>query len=209
MADKVQENPESSLRSAKDLVNKDGEITQLIELATERAGTPEEIMDMFLASDIHFSHGEELTGDYVLVTKETKADWCAKHEGQHLFVVQWHFYKNQNPSDSDDPESAAEGEFVAMHIVSTLGKFIVNDSAKGGMYGQLRKITNSRSVSEDENVKRSAFAGVDYIRGVRKNRPFWYDTRTKRAINKDDLDNTVKHPMNYRKQSTQTWSFAS
>lgn len=206
MATNAQESP---VESGKALTNKDGSITKLIEFATQNASTPEAMLDLFLEQDIPFSSGEELTGGYVLIDKDHKADWCAKHENQHLFVVQWNFYDNKNQTDSDDPDSAT-GEFAAMFIVSNLGKFIVNDSAKGGMYGQLRRVTDFREAKDpDSGTKRTSTVGYNAPRGLRANKPFMYDTRTKRAIRTDDLDNVTKHPMNFRKESRKTWSFAS
>lgn len=182
--------------TGKELVNKDGSVTKLIEWATQHATTPEEIVDLFAEFDVPVSHGEELTGEYVVVHGEMKEEWCTKHEGVLLALVQWNFYTN------------ATGEFVSFHCVSSFGKWIVNDSAKGGMYGQLLKLTEIRELKDPESaVKRTSTAGAIAPRGLRRNKPFYYNTETKTAIPRLELDDVVKHPMNKRELSKPTWSF--
>lgn len=187
---------ETEAVSGKSLRNKDGSVTELIEWATAGHASPEEILDAFLEADIPVSTGEEITGDYRVITSGDKTEWCSKHVGTPLFVVQWHFYEGDN------------GEFVAMHIVSALGKFIVNDGAKGGMYGQLRKITDEREEADPTTaIKRTSTAGAQALKGLKANSKFWYNTDTGKSIPKRELENTELHPMNKRKESNQTWSF--
>lgn len=191
--------------SGKSLRNKDGSVTELIQWATQGMATPEEIMDAFLEAEIPISTGTELTGDYRVVTPAEKVEWCSKHVGTPLFVVQWHFYGGR-PSEEDP--TRLTNEFAAMHIVSAFGKFIVNDSAKGGMYGNLRQITDEREAADPSTaVKRTSTAGAHAMNGLKGNRPFWYNTKTGKSIPKSELDDTVKHPMSDRKESTPTWSF--
>lgn len=206
MADKSQE---IEAVSGKTIRNKDGKITDLIEWATDSASTPEEIMDMFLEQDVPFTHGEELTGDYKVVHSDAKTEWCSKHVGTSLFVVKWGFY---------DGKGEAGNKFAAMHIVSAFGKFIVNDSAKGGMFGQLEKLTDRREELNPESaVMRTSTAGLAVPRGLKANNKFYFDTRPKsekageqhfgRAIPNRELDDVVKYPMLHREESKQTWSF--
>lgn len=184
--------------SGKSLRNKDGSVTELMEWATQGMATPEEILDAFLEAEIPVSTGTELTGDYRVVTSEEKTEWCSKHVNTPLFVVQWHFYEGRGDS----------GEFAAMHIVSRFGKFIVNDSAKGGMYGQLRKITDEREAADPSTaVKRTSTAGAQAMKGLKANAKFYYDKRTGTAIKRTDLDNIELYPMSEREESRQTWSF--
>lgn len=187
----------------KDLVNKDGSVTDLIEWATQNISSPEDMLDFFEQSGVAVTRGEEITGSYMVVRGEEKAEWCAKHEGSRLFCVQWHFYDNSEPRPD-----GTRGEFAAIHIVSAAGKFIVNDSAKGGMYGTLRKITDAREEKDPETaVTRSSMAGLMVAGGLRRNKPFQYDTRTGRAIPKLELNDTEKHPMEFRQDSKPTWDF--
>jgi hypothetical protein len=193
----AQESSEVANVSGKDLVNKDGTVTELIEWATESALTPEQMMDLFLESDIPVSHGEEITGDYVVIHADEKARWCTQHVGQRLMVVQWHFY------DGTD-----DNEFAAMHIISNAGKFIVNDSAKGGMYGQLRTTTDRRERLDPRAAsRRTSTAGLMVVRGLRQNKTFLYNSDTKKSIPKSELEDLKKHPMDKRKESKLTWSF--
>ena len=190
------ENSAVSGKPGKDLVNKDGTVTELIEWASQNASTPAEMLDLFEESGVPVSHGEELTGDYTVVRGDEKPEWCAKHEGSRLFIVQWHFYEN------------ATGEFAAIHLVSDAGKFILNDSAKGGLYGQLRKITDMRENSDSNAAtKRTSTAGLMVPGGLRRNKPFYFNTSTGKSIPKLELDDVEKHPMALREQSKPTWSF--
>lgn len=181
----------------KDLVNKDGRVTELIEWATQSASSPEDILDKFAEAGIPVSSGSELTGDYVVVHGEEKARWCSAHVGQRLMVVQWHFY-----------EGKGDSEFAAMHIVSNAGKFIVNDGATGGMYGQLRRITDIREQNDEKAAaNRTSTAGLMVAGGLRQNKPFMYSISQKCAIPKRELDDVEKWPMSDREESRPTWSF--
>jgi hypothetical protein len=187
----------------KDLLNKDGKVTDLVAWATQNITSPEEMLDFFEQSGVPVTRGEEITGDYQVVRGEEKAEWCAKHEGSRLFVVQWHFYEN-----SQVDANGNRGEFAAIHMVSGAGKFILNDSAKGGMYGTLRKITDAREEKDPESaVTRSSTAGLMIAGGLRRNRPFWYDTRTGKSIPKLELNDVAAHPMEFREESRPTWDF--
>lgn len=186
---------EDSVISGTALVNaSDGRVTKLIEAATADVATPEEMAALFAESGVQVSRGEEITGDYVVIRGESeKTAWCNSHIGQSLFVVMWNFYDGQN-----------EREFAAMHIVAHDGKFIVNDGAQGGMYGQLRQITDTRERSNPKSIdNRTAFAGLMVSEGLRANKPFDWDTRTGKAIKKGE-----EVPSEFRRTSRQTWSFA-
>ena len=194
---KGQEVEQVANENGKELLNTDGSVTKLIEWATERALTPEQMMDLFLESGVGVSHGEEITGDYVLVHSEEKPRWCDKHCGERLFVVKWEFYDGQG-----------EREFTSMHLVSNAGKFILNDSAQGGMYGQLKQITKRREENDPQAAsKRTSKAGLMVVRGLRRNKPFMFNTDTKTAIPRNELEDFEKHPANKREESRQTWSF--
>lgn len=184
-------------KTGKDLVNKDGSVTELIEWATQSDLNPEQLLDKFMQAGVPVSSGEELTGDYIVVHSEEKPKWCNAHIGQRLFVVQWHFYGG-----------VGDAKFSASHIVSAAGKFIVNDGSKGGMYGQLRRITDVREERDEHSVlTRTSTAGLMVPGGLRANKRFWYSTVTKKAIPKAELDNVEKWPMAEREESRQTWSF--
>lgn len=204
MARGTEENAPVSGKLEKDLVNRDGKVTELIEWTTQNINSPEEALDYFEQSGVKVTRGEELTGGYTVVRGEEKAEFCAKHENTRLMVVQWHFYENSRV----DTETGDRGEFVAMHLITPAGKFILNDSAKGGMYGQLRDLTDKREqIDPDSAVNRSSTAGLFVAGGLRRNKPFFYDTRTGRSIPKLELNDTVAHPMEYRDESKPTWSF--
>lgn len=190
-------------KTGKDLVNKDGKVTELIEWATQSDLNPEQLMDKFMEADVPVSSGEELTGDYKVVHSDEKPGWCTAHIGRRLFAVQWHFYKGQGTNDDGSAR-----EFAAIHIVSNAGKFIVNDGAQGGMYGQLRRITDVRE-DRDANAAemRTSTAGLMVPGGLRANKTFYYSTVTKKAIPRAELDNVEKWPMSEREESRQTWSF--
>ncbi len=197
MAAQSQESASKSGKVGKDLVNKDGTVTELIEWATQSDLTPEEMLDRFAEAGVPVSTGTELTGDYVVVHGEEKAAWCSKHVGSRLFVVQWHFYDGE-----------AGNEFAAMHIVTPAGKFIVNDSARGGMYGQLRRITDVREETDPSTrSNRTSTAGLMVAGGLRANKTFEYSISTKRSIPKADRDNFDKYPREDRAESKPTWQF--
>jgi hypothetical protein len=196
MAPKQAESMEHGPIPEKPLRNKDGSVTALIEWATLSAATPEEILDQFLAAEIPVSTGGELTGEYALVRGEDKAAWCTAHEGQQLFVVTWRF---------NSANAERDWEMATMHIVARDGKFLVNDSSKGGMYGQLQTITNVREQNDPEaKSKRTSTAGLMVVNGLRRNPRFYYDEQTRKAVKADDLK---KVPEGFLKESKPTWSF--
>jgi hypothetical protein len=157
----------------------------------------------------------QATGDYIVVHGPEKPEWCAKHEGTRLFAVQWHFYENKEPKKNEAGEIRIGdnglpefGEFAAIHIISRAGKFIVNDSAQIGMYGQLRKETDIREEKDPKAAdKRTSTAGLMVPGGLRKNNPSFYDTRTNRIIKRADLEDAEKYPLAFRKQANDTWKF--
>jgi hypothetical protein len=188
-------------QTGKDLVNKDESVTELIEWATESALNPEQMLDMFIEQGVGVSHGEELTGDYQVIHGDEKVAFLRRVLGERLFVVQWHFY------DGDT------GEFVAIHVVLDSGKYILNDSAKSGIYGQLRSITDRRENADPKAAaKRTSTAGLMVARGIREKKPFYYyfnpddrnDQRNNKAISKADLEGT---PDKYRKLSNPVFQF--
>lgn len=187
-----------TITDGKELLNKDGKVTKLIEWATENASSPEEMLDLFMAEGLDVSHGEEITGDYTVIHSEEKQRWCDAHVGQRIFAVQWNFWDGQGD----------QGEFVSIHIVTPAGKFIVNDSAKGGMYGQLRQITDRREAANPEAAsKRTSTAGLMIAGGLRRNKTFFYSATTKKAIPKAELGDFKKWPEDDRNQSKPTWAF--
>jgi hypothetical protein len=197
MADKATE----ARNTEKSLVNKDGSVTELIEWATESALTPEQMLDKFLEAGVAVSHGEELTGDYTVIHGDEKQAFLRRMLGERAFVVQWHFYEGDT------------GEFAAMHIVFNVGKYILNDSAKSGMYGQLRAITDKREAADPKAAStRTSTAGLMVARGIREKTPFYYyynaddkaDPRNNKAIKKADLAET---PEKYRKLSNPVFQF--
>jgi hypothetical protein len=213
MAGQKTENSPVSGTVGKDLVNKDGKVTELIAWATQNISSPEEMLDYFQENNL-ITHSEA-TGDYIVVHGPEKAEWCAKHEGSLLFCVQWHFYQNRDPKKDaegkvvlDDAGNAVFGEFAAIHLISRAGKFIINDSAQIGMYGQLRKETDIREEKNpDSAVFRTSTAGLMVPGGLRRNNTSYYDTRTNKTIRRADLDDVVKHPLAFRAESTPTWKF--
>jgi hypothetical protein len=210
----ARENPVVSGNAGKDLVNKDGSVTKLIEWATQNITSPEEMLDYFAENDIGVE-SQATAGDYVLVSGDEKAEWCSKHEGSRLMVVYWHFYENKEPRRDENNEIIVDdngapvfGEFVAMHIISRAGKFILNDSAKIGMYAQLRKETDVREEKDPTSAdRRTSTAGLMVPGGLARNKPSFYDTRTNRTIRQSELNDTEKHPLAFRAQSKDTWKF--
>jgi hypothetical protein len=191
-----QETASNPDNSGKDLVNQDGSVTKLIEWATESAATPEQILDMFLEAEIPVSHGEEITGDYLVIHSEEKTKWCNAHLGKRLFAVQWNFW------------DSSTGEFVSVHIVSDAGKFILNDGAEGGIYGQLRQITDKREAADPKSAStRTSTAGLMVAGGLRANKQFFYSQNTKQSIPKSELGDYEKYPEADRSLSKPTWSF--
>jgi hypothetical protein len=178
---------------SKDLANKDGQPTKLVEWATMEANSVDEMVTLFGESGISYSSGEELTGDYKLITGDEKQFFLKKVAGARTFCVQWEFRI---------PQTAAGGrEFVSVHVViDGHGKFIVNDSAKGGFYGQLSTITSNRL--ENGKTEREAKTGLLADRGFKANKPFFFDTRTNRAIPRGELDNV---PAEFKQEAKPTW----
>lgn len=179
--------------SAVNLRNKDGSVTKLVEEATADISSPEEMAAFFRAQGVPVSTGEEITGDYLVIRGEdAKAVWCAKHVGEHLFVVMWKF-----------ADGAGNREFVIMHIIAPDGKFIVMDGGTIGMYGQLRQLSDVRERQNAHSMSdRTAFAGLDVPNGLMVNKPYQYDTRTGKAIPRG-----VDVPAEFRADAKQTWSF--
>jgi hypothetical protein len=202
MAPKATENTPEIYDNAKSLVNKDGSITKEIAWAMQNVASPEEALDLLLQAGLTvLTISEELSGDFKLVHKEEKAEWCAKHIGTPFMFITWNFYPNQSVD-----ENGVRGEFVACHVISRFGKYIINDGTIGGIYGQLRKVTDGREEADPESaVKRTSTAGLMAPRGLRENKPFAYDTREKRAIPRAELNDTVRWPMEYRAMSSPSW----
>ena len=179
----------SGTKTGKDLENKNGDVTKLIEWATEDVNTIEEMERLFESSGVAYTSGEELTGDYKVVTGDEKQMFLKRIQGRKVFVVRWQFNTRDNK------------EFVSAYIlVDGHGKFIINDGAKGGLYGQLSEVYSRRlSSGVDES---HACAGLKSDRGFSPNQPFYYDTRTNKAIKKQDLEDV---PDEYKRLSHPTW----
>jgi hypothetical protein len=196
MPEQSQDAASKSGKVGKELINKDGTVTDLIEWATQGDFTPEQVLDRFAEAGVPVSSGQELTGDYIVVHTGEKVEWCSKHVGTRLMVVQWHFYEGES------------GEFAAMHIISPAGKFIVNDSVQGGMYGQLKQVTKVREEKDPKAAsKRTSTAGLMVAAGLRANKPFEYSKSKKRSIPRDELDNYELYPKSDRALSSPSWSF--
>lgn len=173
----------------KDLVNKDNSVTALIEWATDSVDSIEELEQLFNSQGVSFTSGEELTGEYKLVTGDEKQLFMKRIQGRKTFVVRWNF----NERDGK--------EFVSAYIfVDGHGKFIVNDGAKSGLYGQLSG-TYSKRIAEGWEETR-ARAGLKSDRGFTPNADFYYDTRTNKSIKKADLDDV---PAEFKRKAHPTW----
>lgn len=189
---------QSEKNTKKDITNKDGEVTKLIEWATQDVENVDDLIALFGSQGVAYSTGGEITGDYQVITGNEKQLFAERVVGKRLFVVKWEFYPGQRK----------DTEFVAMHmLIDGIGKFIVNDGAKSGMYGQLSKITSQR-ISQgvsDSHAK----TGLLVERGIRKNDPFQYDTRSGKALKKDGTDKDSENfvPEEFRATSHPTWSF--
>jgi hypothetical protein len=180
---------------SKDLKNKDGQPTKLVEWATMDANSVDEMIELFGTSGVSYSSGEEITGDYTLVTGDEKQLFLQRVQGRRVFCVQWEF---RTPAGK---ATASTREFVSVHVViDGHGKFIVNDSAKGGFYGQLSEITSKRI--ETGKSDRESKTGLLAQRGFKPNKPFFFDVRTGKAIPRADMD-TV--PEEHREQAKPTW----
>lgn len=187
---KTQEEKNTNSNTTKDLVNKDGTITALTEWATADVSSVDDLIALFGEQGVSYSTGEELTGDYQVITGDEKQAFCQRIIGKRLAVVKWVFREGEGNS-----------EYVTMHLViDGAGKFIMNDGAKGGMYGQLSRVTTERIANGQPEDR--AHAGLVVDRGIKANKTFQYDTRTGTAIRRgDDV------PEEYRGTSRPTYSF--
>lgn len=183
---------QSNTKEKKDLVNvSDGKVTKLTEWATKDVNSVDEMIALFGENGVEYSRGEELTDDFRVVTGDEKPLFMKKILGCRLFCVRWEFYNGDN------------GEFVAVHaLIEGHGKFIFNDGAKSGVYGQLSNITSKR-LANNQPFDR-AHSGLEVPRGIIQNKPFFYDDRTGKAIKKADLDNI---PEEHKKPAKPTYRF--
>lgn len=180
----------------KSLKNKDGQITKLVEYATMDVNTIDEMIEVFGNAGVSYSSGEELTGDYKLVTGDEKQKFLQMVQARRTFCVQWEF---RTPTGGR--------EFVSVHvIIDGMGKFIVNDSAKGGFYGQLSDVTSQRlETGKDE---RESKTGLLAARGFKPNKPFYFRTGPEghegvnKAIPRNELNDV---PEEYRELAKPTW----
>lgn len=146
-------------QESKSLVNQDGTVTKLTEWATADVETVEEMEALFKSEGVSYSRGEEATGDYQFIRADEKVAFCKRILGQKLMVVKYEF------------RTSSMGEYVTVHmIVNGAGKFILNDSSKVGMYGQLSTIYSNRIENGWDDDK--ARAGVVAERGLEMNKPF-------------------------------------
>jgi len=176
---------------AKDLANKDGSVTKMVELATQDVESVEELVALFDSSGVKYTSGEELTGDFKFITGDEKQLFLERVQGREVFCISWQFRTPENGTR----------EYVSVHVfVDGHGKFIVNDSAQGGFYGQLSDITSQRLEQGWEDSR--ARAGLHAARGFKKNPPFFYDDRTKKAIPRDQLESI---PAEHKHQAKPTW----
>lgn len=154
----------SETSKTKDLVNKDNTVTKLVELATANVSTVDDLIGVFGNQGVEYSTGEEITNDYRLITGDEKQLFLQRVQGCRVGVVKWRFIV---------PPGGRE--FVALHvIIDGHGKFILNDSSKGGIYGQLSEITNKRL--EELWAEDRALAGVICERGFKQNNEFYFRT---------------------------------
>lgn len=190
MATKTQEENNTNSKPGKDLVNKDGSITALTEWATADVDNVDDLIALFGEQGVEYSTGEEVTGDYQVITGDEKQAFCKRIIGKRLAVVKWAFRDGQGDS-----------EYVTMHlIVDGAGKFILNDGSKGGMCGQLSHITSVRLNNEWPEDR--AHAGLIVERGIKQNKQFEYNIETKKAIKRDE-----DVPKELRALSHPTFSF--
>lgn len=179
----------------KDLVNRDGSFTKLTEFATKEVDSVEAAIELFGEQGVAYSSGEEVTGDYQLVNKDEKQAFLTRVAGKRVFIVRWEFH------DGD------KGEFATLYcIIDGSGKFIVNDGAKGGIYGQLSKITSTRLESGVKGG--NEMAGCLVNRGFRRNNDFYYRTGPEghkdinKAIPRAQLNDV---PNEHKKMAAPTW----
>jgi hypothetical protein len=202
----------SPSKKEKDLVNKDGQPTKLVEWATMDVSSVDEMIALFGESGVSYSSGEELTGDYTLITGDEKQLFLQRVQGRRTFCVQWEFRTPQTGNN--------RREFVSVHvIIDGHGKYIVNDSSKGGFYGQLSDLTSKRI--ENGKTEREAKTGVLAERGFKPNKPFFFRSGPKKgdtlpdgtvatedhpmlnkAIPRNDLDSV---PERFREAAKPTW----
>jgi len=163
----------------KDLVNKDNTVTKLVELATADVSSVDDLIGVFGNQGVEYSTGEEITNDYRLITGDEKQLFLQRVQGCRTGVVKWRFIV---------PPGGRE--FVAAHlIIDGHGKFILNDSSKGGFYGQLSEITSKRL--DEKWPEDRAHAGVICDRGFKQNNEFYFRTRCSISGHNDP-----KHPVN-------------
>lgn len=188
MAAKAQEETNPKTEPERGLAVKSGQITELTEWATSEVNSVEEMVALFGEQGVSYSAGEELTGDFQLVTGDKKLLFCKQAAGKPAFVVKWRFNDGSN-----------DREYVTMHLViDGLGKFILNDGAITGMYGQLRKLTDSRKA----NGITPDNGGLLVSSGIVMNKPYDYDTRTGKAIKRgEDV------PAEFRERARDTFRF--
>jgi hypothetical protein len=159
----------------KSLTNKDGSFTKLTEWATADVQSVEDAIALFGDQGVSYSTGQEITGDYKLITKDEKQAFLKRVAGVKTFVVRWQF----NNGDV--------GEFASVYcVIDGFGKYIINDGSKGGMYGQLSKITSTRIEQGITDGREKA--GVLAERGFKMNNIFFYDDRTGKALNRTQLE---------------------
>jgi len=185
--------------ATKDLRNKSGEITKLVEWATQDVNSIDEMMALFEDQGVEYSHGDEITGDYQLITGDLKQAFLTRVAGKRMFIVKWEF----NERDSKP--------FASFYcIIDGVGKYIINDGSKGGMFGQLSDITEKREASKPESANDgSSRAGLMVGMGVKKGNDFYYDTRTSKAIRKADLQEGSENyvPEEFRRKANPVWRF--
>lgn len=191
--------PVPTTPKTKDLRNADGEITKLVEWATMDVDSVDDMIALFGEKGVAYSTGEEITGDYQLITGDEKQLFLQRVQGCRTMCVQWAF---RTPSSGNNKR-----EFVSVHvIIDTKGKYIVNDSAKGGFYGQLSDVTNHRlSTGKSE---REAHTGLLAERGFKPNKPFYFRTGPEghenigKAIPRNELNDV---PEEHREVAKPTW----
>lgn len=202
------QSPAKENAASKDLVNKDGTVTKLVELATADVNSVEDLIGVFGDQGVVYSKGEEVTGDYRLVTGAEKQLFLEKVQGARVGVVKWNFINNPG-----------QREFVAVHvIIDGFGKFILNDSSQGGFYGQLSKITTKRLESDVPWDR--AHTGLIAEGGFKKNNEFYFRTacpthkdgkgsncdicaRIGKAIPRSEVDDV---PAAQKEKARPTWS---
>lgn len=156
--------PNADSEAKKDLVNKDGTVTKLVELATADVNSIEDLENLFQVQGVEYSRGQELTHDFRLITGEEKQLFLQRVQGEKVGVIKWNFITNPG-----------QREFVAVHvIIEGHGKFIINDSSTGGIYGQLSSVSETR-IKEGWAFDR-AHAGLIAAGGFKQNKEFYFRT---------------------------------